>query len=157
LLRPEAVVFVLGHSGQSLPIGFSSDIGVWPSTHLQPLRADFGRSFITTKRMLNWPSTVGVAQLVERRSVAPNVAGSIPVSHPKPYQLKTKSFAILPRSLSAEFIAQLLHKSSRAPPIFVSLPTARTDALLLRDVGQLHSSFPTFSVHEGKPKSVERR
>ncbi len=25
---------------------------------------------------------VGVAQLVERRSVAPNVAGSIPVSHP---------------------------------------------------------------------------
>ena len=27
---------------------------------------------------------VGVAQLVERRSVAPNVAGSIPVSHPKP-------------------------------------------------------------------------
>jgi hypothetical protein len=26
---------------------------------------------------------VGVAQLVERRSVAPNVAGSIPVSHPK--------------------------------------------------------------------------
>ena len=27
-------------------------------------------------------SAVGVAQLVERRSVAPNVAGSIPVSHP---------------------------------------------------------------------------
>jgi hypothetical protein len=27
---------------------------------------------------------VGVAQLVERRSVAPNVAGSIPVSHPNP-------------------------------------------------------------------------
>ena len=26
---------------------------------------------------------MGVAQLVERRSVAPNVAGSIPVSHPK--------------------------------------------------------------------------
>jgi hypothetical protein len=25
---------------------------------------------------------VGVAQLVERRTVAPNVAGSIPVSHP---------------------------------------------------------------------------
>ena len=29
---------------------------------------------------------VGVAQLVERRSVAPNVAGSIPVSHPKNLQ-----------------------------------------------------------------------
>lgn len=28
-------------------------------------------------------SAVGVAQLVERRSVAPNVAGSNPVSHPK--------------------------------------------------------------------------
>ena len=27
-------------------------------------------------------SVVGVAQLVERRSVAPNVAGSNPVSHP---------------------------------------------------------------------------
>ena len=26
---------------------------------------------------------VGVAQLVERRSVAPNVAGSIPVAHPR--------------------------------------------------------------------------
>jgi hypothetical protein len=27
---------------------------------------------------------VGVAQLVERRSVAPNVAGSNPVAHPNP-------------------------------------------------------------------------
>src|SRR5208283_33581 len=32
--------------------------------------------------MLNWKAVVGVAQLVERRSVAPNVAGSNPVSHP---------------------------------------------------------------------------
>jgi hypothetical protein len=32
--------------------------------------------------MLNFWIAVGVAQLVERRSVAPNVAGSIPVSHP---------------------------------------------------------------------------
>jgi hypothetical protein len=32
--------------------------------------------------MLNFLPVVGVAQLVERRSVAPNVAGSIPVSHP---------------------------------------------------------------------------
>ena len=32
--------------------------------------------------MLNFYRVVGVAQLVERRSVAPNVAGSIPVSHP---------------------------------------------------------------------------
>jgi hypothetical protein len=30
------------------------------------------------------PSAVGVAQLVERRTVAPNVAGSNPVSHPNP-------------------------------------------------------------------------
>ena len=35
------------------------------------------------KVMLSWIAVVGVAQLVERRSVAPNVAGSNPVSHPK--------------------------------------------------------------------------
>jgi hypothetical protein len=35
--------------------------------------------------MLNYQPVVGVAQLVERRSVAPNVAGSIPVSHPTLY------------------------------------------------------------------------
>ena len=34
--------------------------------------------------MINWSGVVGVAQLVERRSVAPDVAGSIPVSHPNP-------------------------------------------------------------------------
>ena len=33
--------------------------------------------------MVNLRGVVGVAQLVERRSVAPDVAGSIPVSHPK--------------------------------------------------------------------------
>ncbi len=32
--------------------------------------------------MVNSIGVVGVAQLVERRSVAPNVAGSSPVSHP---------------------------------------------------------------------------
>src|SRR5262252_9305829 len=32
--------------------------------------------------VVNYECAVGVAQLVERRSVAPNVAGSIPVSHP---------------------------------------------------------------------------
>ena len=32
--------------------------------------------------MVNSTGVVGVAQLVERRSVAPNVAGSSPVSHP---------------------------------------------------------------------------
>ena len=30
-------------------------------------------------------SAVGVAQLVERRTVAPNVVGSNPISHPKPF------------------------------------------------------------------------
>jgi hypothetical protein len=39
-------------------------------------------SFSRATSMLNFVSAVGVAQLVERRSVAPNVAGSIPVSHP---------------------------------------------------------------------------
>jgi hypothetical protein len=32
--------------------------------------------------VVNYERVVGVAQLVERRSVAPDVAGSIPVSHP---------------------------------------------------------------------------
>ena len=41
-------------------------------THLPPHR----------RSVLNWAGVVGVAQLVERRSVAPNVAGSSPVSHP---------------------------------------------------------------------------
>jgi hypothetical protein len=46
-------------------------------------------------------SAVGVAQLVERRSVAPNVAGSIPVSHPKfPQYLPVTSIPrrILPKN-----------------------------------------------------------
>src|SRR6267142_2157300 len=34
------------------------------------------------RSMVNSTGVVGVAQLVERRSVAPNVAGSSPVSHP---------------------------------------------------------------------------
>ena len=41
-------------------------------THLPPHR----------RSVVNWSGVVGVAQLVERRSVAPNVAGSSPVSHP---------------------------------------------------------------------------
>jgi hypothetical protein len=61
-------------------------------------------------------AAVGVAQLVERRSVAPNVAGSIPVSHPNLSQLKTKSFMILPCSFERQNIAQSLHNGSRDPP-----------------------------------------
>ena len=59
---------------------------------------------------------VGVAQLVERRSVAPNVAGSIPVSHPNPSQLKTKPFPIFPCSGDGRFFAQSLHNGLRGPP-----------------------------------------
>jgi hypothetical protein len=44
--------------------------------------------------VLNYHPVVGVAQLVERRSVAPNVAGSIPVSHPKNSQYNTGGLAI---------------------------------------------------------------
>src|SRR5262249_23411184 len=40
-------------------------------------------SFSGEDGVINWRGTVGVAQLVERRTVAPNVAGSNPVSHPK--------------------------------------------------------------------------
>jgi hypothetical protein len=44
--------------------------------------------------MVNFVIVVGVAQLVERRSVAPNVAGSIPVSHPNPILNNSFSIAI---------------------------------------------------------------
>ena len=47
------------------------------------LQAPGYRSFSSLTTVLNWNQAVGVAQLVERRSVAPNVAGSNPVSHPK--------------------------------------------------------------------------
>src|SRR5277367_6742293 len=44
----------------------------------------FASAFPSRESSVNWVHrcAVGVAQLVERRSVAPNVAGSIPVSHP---------------------------------------------------------------------------
>jgi hypothetical protein len=49
--------------------------------------------------MLNWIAVVGVAQLVERRSVAPNVAGSNPVSHPNltkfHFPFKSHAFVIV--------------------------------------------------------------
>jgi hypothetical protein len=38
---------------------------------------------------------VGVAQLVERRSVAPDVAGSIPVSHPNLTNFRFRSNSML--------------------------------------------------------------
>jgi hypothetical protein len=42
-----------------------------------------GDAFPAAESSVNYlSSAVGVAQLVERRSVAPNVAGSNPVSHP---------------------------------------------------------------------------
>jgi hypothetical protein len=46
---------------------------------------------------------VGVAQLVEHRLVAPNVAGSIPVTHP--IILKARVFRITFRIISMEGIA----------------------------------------------------
>jgi hypothetical protein len=45
-------------------------------------RARYLMLFPIVSLVLNYGSAVGVAQLVERRTVAPNVAGSIPVSHP---------------------------------------------------------------------------
>ena len=48
----------------------------------QPHPARHYLSFSRNTGVLNFVLAVGVAQLVERRSVAPNVAGSIPVSHP---------------------------------------------------------------------------
>ena len=41
--------------------------------------------------MVNYERVVGVAQLVERRSVAPDVAGSIPVSHPNHHRFCLQS------------------------------------------------------------------
>src|ERR1700688_902234 len=48
-------------------------------SRLPPISIDAG--FSVNCPLLN--PLVGVAQLVERRSVAPNVAGSIPVAHPR--------------------------------------------------------------------------
>ena len=79
--------------------------------------------------MLNFYRVVGVAQLVERRSVAPNVAGSIPVSHPKPSNLKTKHFRIFPFSLRPIVVAHLLHTAFRGPP--GPLRTGREEAGVL--------------------------
>jgi hypothetical protein len=52
----------------------------------QASRSGIGRggdNIVGLRRVLGVTTAVGVAQLVERRSVAPNVAGSNPVSHPK--------------------------------------------------------------------------
>ena len=46
---------------------------------------------------------VGVAQLVERRSVAPNVAGSIPVSHPNFSQCLCGDLAFLRISVYEQY------------------------------------------------------
>src|SRR5580693_5050540 len=56
------------------------------SLQRRPNGAVFRGTFPWRKSSVNWRNrtAVGVAQLVERRSVAPNVAGSIPVSHPNP-------------------------------------------------------------------------
>jgi hypothetical protein len=66
-------------------------------------RSRIGRGDVTilVLRDSGAASAVGVAQLVERRSVAPNVAGSIPVSHPKfPQYLPVTSIPrrILPKN-----------------------------------------------------------
>jgi choline dehydrogenase len=58
--------------------------------------------------------------------VAPNVAGSSPVSHPNPSQLKTKSFLILLCSRETQIVAHLLHTGGRAPPFcFLFTPKSR--------------------------------
>src|SRR5882724_11124119 len=68
------------------------------------------------RSMVNSKGVVGVAQLVERRSVAPNVAGSSPVSHPNFFakstsQLNTISLPIkishTPHRMSAHEIVEL--------------------------------------------------
>jgi hypothetical protein len=63
-------------------------------THLPPYH----------RSMVNWAGVVGVAQLVERRSVAPNVAGSSPVSHPNLLEpLRDASFLVASLTLPFEF------------------------------------------------------
>jgi hypothetical protein len=58
----------------------------------------FRAAFPPQESSVNWiyRTAVGVAQLVERRSVAPNVAGSIPVSHPNPL---LQFFSYLPQNI----------------------------------------------------------
>jgi hypothetical protein len=53
---------------------------------------------------------VGVAQLVERRSVAPNVAGSIPVSHPNFSINRAK----IMKKLGLHSLAELIHYAIRS-------------------------------------------
>ena len=65
--------------------------------------------------MVNYKRVVGVAQLVERRSVAPNVAGSIPVSHPN-FSTENKTLSVFPSLSSSRVGAQLLHTALRGPP-----------------------------------------
>ena len=50
--------------------------------------------------MVNSTGVVGVAQLVERRSVAPNVAGSSPVSHPNSSGDFNTPFKSVPKAYS---------------------------------------------------------
>jgi hypothetical protein len=47
-------------------------------------------------------SVVGVAQLVEHRTVAPTVAGSIPVSHPKSKELSSQFWLVWQSHCSTE-------------------------------------------------------
>src|SRR6267143_5686751 len=96
--------------------------GTADRTHLPPHR----------RSMVNSIGVVGVAQLVERRSVAPNVAGSSPVSHPNPSRLKTKPLSIFPCSEVGRFFAQPLHTSLRGPPVKLNFLAVFRGAVLLR-------------------------
>ena len=66
--------------------------------------------------MVNFETAVGVAQLVERRSVAPNVAGSIPVSHPNSPDSQTDSPNKLPAAFSMARSRSFHPKSLDGPP-----------------------------------------
>ena len=82
---------------------YSSSPGVWSliSAVVQPRHRARSRRYASHyKVMLNWIAVVGVAQLVERRSVAPNVAGSNPVSHPKTISSQSSAITSQPELVS---------------------------------------------------------
>ena len=105
---------------------YSSSPGVWSliSAVVQPRHRARSRHYSSHyKVMLNWIAVVGVAQLVERRSVAPNVAGSNPVSHPNftkfHFPFKSRAFVIVRKVCIFRTISEIQPQPLKEQNIFL--------------------------------------
>jgi hypothetical protein len=94
---------------------------------------------------------VSVAQLVEHRSVAPRVAGSNPVAHPKPSNPKTKSLPIPACSRAARNFAQSLH--TRVTTVAFPLPLSRADTVSEEGASRNRELASTGSLLEREPRA----